>query len=68
MPKISQYFNNEDFNNEESNERCCKNEQIYVTKSGSTVEQDNSEYLDPEQPQPGTSKTESESFFDVEKM
>lgn len=33
-----------------------RNEQIDVTKSGSIVEH-KCEYLDPEQPQPGTSKT-----------
>lgn len=54
-PKIIQYFKNEDYIDEEGG----GNEDIDVTKSSSIAEADNSECLDPEQPQLATSKTQS---------
>ncbi|RVE51654.1 hypothetical protein evm_003786 [Chilo suppressalis] len=67
LPKISQYFNNQDSIQEESNEQRdgkAENDDI----SGNIAGPDNSQYLDSEQPQPGTSKSLNESCFDIEKL
>ncbi|XP_049310255.1 uncharacterized protein LOC125778068 [Bactrocera dorsalis] len=65
LPKISQYFNNQDSIQEEST-RDGKTENDDI--SGNIAGPDNSEYLDSEQPQPGTSKSLNESCLAIEKL
>lgn len=68
MPKLGECFKNDDFIDKESTEQCGGNEDIDMTKCGSIVEPDNSEYLTPDQQQLDKCKTQSEAFFYVEKV
>jgi hypothetical protein len=67
LPKISQYFKNDDFIDEKASEQCSESEELDVTKRNSMADAapDASGYPDPEQPQQGTSKNQSESYFSV---
>ncbi|KAL4720889.1 hypothetical protein ACJJTC_002931 [Scirpophaga incertulas] len=69
LPKISQYFKNQDSisTQEESNEQSDGKAEKDVI-GVNIAEPDNREYLDSEQPQPGTSKSSNESFLDIEKL
>lgn len=68
LPKISQYFKNNNFIDQESNEQSDDRAENDVHKSGGIAEPDNCEYLNLDQQQPSTSTTQSDSFLDIEKL
>ena len=68
LPKISQYFKNNNFIDQESNVQSDDRAENDVHKSGGIAEPDNSEYLNLDQQQPSTSTTQSDSFLDIEKL
>ncbi|GBP50612.1 hypothetical protein EVAR_28802_1 [Eumeta japonica] len=71
LPKISRYLKNDDFIRKNESGQCSKSEELDLTKSISELPDaapDTSVYPDPEQPQQGTSKNQSEPYFSVNNM